>query len=167
MKTQQLNYSSDHGKGLVSRCSGEILAIQFEILGTLQSYRDKDQNKYRSAKHNNIKRAQDGESWLLKIIGLGVTNEIIGLVEQCKKNIARVQINATIYRKIPIRDMKNLMAGFDHMILDPLVRKGILRGDGMNDIMLHVHQLRPQPEFFDGQDCVVVRMQEERSGTFR
>jgi hypothetical protein len=110
-----------------------IISIKIGLEGTLQSYRAKElQSRHTQCRERKIREA--GGQWLQKILSLGVRSYLVSLQRQCGLVGVCISLEASISRKRNIRDFKDLIAGFDHMILDPLVRAGILIDDDYGNL---------------------------------
>ena len=129
--------------------SNNIHDITLKLLGTLQSYRDKNQNRYKSKKYNDGTRKKDSNAWMEKIKFLGAFSYLEELQKQCLEHKKRIRITGIIHRKYPIRDQKNLDTGFDHMILDGLVRLKIFKNDDMKNLIYRLNQEKPVSIFND------------------
>ena len=131
-RTQQ-EFNSPTGRAVVAREGQQIVSISIWMEGTLQSYRDKMfSSRNRMASERKIREA--AKAWLMQMLALGVHHELRKLQNQCGMDSFCIRMIAEISRKKPIRDFKDMVAGFDHMILDPLVADGILIDDDMQNI---------------------------------
>ena len=143
-------YYEDSLKGSFKQ---EIESVNALILGTLASYRDSSlQGKHKIAAWRKINKA--GEEWLTKICLLSIREPITVLQLQTALAGHKLQVLGIAYRRIPIRDMKNLVAGFDHLILDPLVHRKALLSDQMNNLEIDIRQEKPAVDIFDGRDAL-------------
>jgi hypothetical protein len=70
----------------------------------------------------------------MELISVNAKEHLRKLQLYATLNGVKVRILVDVVRKIPIRDEKNLMAGFDHVILDPLVRANILWNDQWSNL---------------------------------
>lgn len=115
--------------------SNKIVSIEIAIEGRLQSYRDRMFNHPNGiVRDAMIHRA--GSVWLQKILCLGVRPDLEALQKQCALDRVCIKLTAWVNRRFRIRDpQKNLTTGFDHMILDPLVKAGILIDDDSENII--------------------------------
>lgn len=142
------------GTAAVTLDGETIVCVELALEGTLQSYRDKSlQSRITMARESKIRSA--GGVWLQKILSLGVRGFLTTLQRQCGLQGCRVNLEATISRHRKIRDFKDLIAGFDHMILDPLVKAGILIDDDFGNLTWSAVQ--PDDAVAKGRDHITLK----------
>lgn len=138
--SEKIEFVNAVGNAEIVKDGDAIKSVTISLEGTLQSYRDKAlQSRFTQCKERRIRDA--GGRWLEKIVSLGVRSYLVQLQRQCGLAEVRIRLVATISRKRKIRDFKDLVAGFDHMILDPLVKAGILIDDDFGNLNLEVNQV--------------------------
>jgi len=137
---KKTEFAGSAGDATVAMDGEAVVAVEISLEGTLQSYRDKGlQSRNTQCRERKIREA--GGVWLQKVLSLGVKLFLVKLQRQCGLERACVNLEATIARKRKIRDFKDLIAGFDHMILDPLVRAGVLIDDDFGNLKWSVTQV--------------------------
>lgn len=104
------------------------MIIELELEGTLQSFRDAEFNS-RSAVLNNINIRKAAASWYVKMLATGKLPVLRDMAWAAWRSGYMVWLLPEIYRHRQIRDFKNAVTGFDHMILDPLVSERIFVSD--------------------------------------
>lgn len=118
------------------------MKVEITLDGTLKSMRDKSLNRYRNQQFNNRAIKEEQELWYEKILAGGYQHKIKKLFQYCLDNKKRMAVRATVYRKIPIRDYKNLVGGFDHSILDGWVNAELIKDDSTKYIYYVIDQIQ-------------------------
>jgi hypothetical protein len=120
----------------------ELRPVYHTILipGQLPSFRSKGLNTSQNKIAAGAALFKVQQSWYMDLISVNAKEHLRKLQLYATLNGVKVRILVDVVRKIPIRDYKNLVAGFDHVILDSLVRANILWNDQMSNIELSVGQ---------------------------
>lgn len=132
--------------------------IHLWMYGTLKSMRDKSLNKYREKRHNSRLIRAEQDVWLAKLQLLGVKEAITELFYKKIDTGAKMTVEATIHRQRPILDYKNVVGGFDHVILDGWVNAKIIKNDCLSYLDLKIDQISKKESEYLGRDQVFIRL---------
>ena len=132
--------------------------VHIWMYGTLDSYRDEKFNKSSIAKFNNLAKKRIQDLWSEKTKLLGADKHISKLFDQSLANGFKLGISVVVHRRLPIRDYKNLVVGFDHAILDGWVRHKFIKDDSMKYINWSITQLTKKESEEYTRDMVFIMM---------
>lgn len=145
VKTERAN-----GTTILTTFGDRVISLEVSIPGSLQSMRDKEFSA-RMSHVSNMKIARAGDVWFARLLSLDVHGPLRRLQAQCGLEGVCIGLEAKVRKKVPARDYKDRLGGFDHMILDPLVRGGVLMDDDEGNIFIHgvLRNLTPGPDLLE------------------
>lgn len=131
----RLGYCQVH----LDRGTTNIQRVYIKVIGEVRSYRDKAFSS-RSTAIVGKKITQEQSQWFMKLRHLQAVEALMTLQGFCRGVGKKVQLEAYAHRHHAIKDKKNLVAGFDHAVLDALVRGKCLADDCDANLVWNIHQ---------------------------
>lgn len=133
-----------------------IHRIDLVIYRKLESFRSRRlSGKTREAANGRVKQA--GQSWMWMIRSLLLDNEIAVMQRQSALDGVKILVAMTVKNKIAIRDTKDILAAFDHQILDELVAAYILVNDDDGNLDIQKARCEPAEKYINnGKDSLLI-----------
>lgn len=149
---RQFKTENNCGKSLVVlNNDNEVEYISAWTVGLVRSFRDKSLNKFRNKALNARLLKDEQMNWYVKFQALNIIDPLKLLQYQAATTGKKLLFSIDVFRKPLIRDYKNLVAGFDHAVLDVLTRMNVIIDDSTSvldwTIQQHKH-ITGLPYFF-------------------
>lgn len=146
----------------------EPRAMQIALFGQLPSYRSANFNR-RTAIVSHREICKTARLWFERLVSIpDLRQDLTHLIHRTLAERYKVKVTVDIRRK-RILDYKNAVVGFDHVVLDGLVRGRVLPDDRPSVIDLAITQAKPDKTFYDGKELVWMMFEpsdEETSKTY-
>lgn len=141
---------------------GTVGRVRLALEGRLESFRSKRlQSRSTQVAHRKLEVMQQG--WLMQIQALGARRHLQSLQRECAIDSACVEVKVVAKRRVTIRDDKDMRTGFDHQVLDALVKAGVLINDDTGNLVIGEMVCEPVERYFlNDRECLIITFR--RSG---
>lgn len=126
--------------------TGRVTSLHVQIGDELPTKRSAGFNK-RSRIVSNLVHTRAQREWYLRLAAIGDARKYLWCLQrQCAMSGHKMQLRVIVRRRRLMRDYKNLVVAFDELILDGLVRHGVLYDDNMGNLTWEIIQYKVEAE---------------------